>query len=201
MDRPGFEGAKYMCSPPLRDQAGQEALWEGLRDGLLQVFSSDHAPYRFDDPEGKKKHGADAPFTKVPKGLPGLETRLPLLFSEGVGKGRIDLSVFVAVTATAPAQIYGLYPRKGTIAVGSDADIAIWDPERELTITRNVLHDRMDYTPYEGMKVTGWPVVTLSRGEVIWNDGRVEGVPGRGRFLKRARRVPGLPPDSHVPAR
>jgi len=116
-------------------------------------------------------------------GVPGLEIRLPLLFSEGVQKGRISLQQFVALTSTNAAKLYGLYPRKGTIAIGADADIAIWDPEREVTISQALLHDAMDYTPYEGMRVTGWPVITLSRGEVVWADGEVKGAPGRGRFL------------------
>ncbi len=117
----------------------------------------------------------------------GIETRLPLLFSEGVMKGRIDLSRFVALSATNAAKIYGLYPRKGTLAIGADADIAIWDPKREVTITKSILHDRTDYTPYEGMKVAGWPVTTLSRGEAVWDGGKVLGRPGRGQFLARSR--------------
>ncbi len=183
IDRPGFEGAKYVCSPPPRDAANQAHIWRGLANGVFQVFSSDHAPYRFADPEGKQAHGADAPFNKVANGVPGLETRLPLLFSEGVGKGRISLNRFVDVTATAAAKLYGLYPRKGTIAVGADADIAIWDPEAKVTISQSMLHDNMDYTPYEGREVTGWPVLTLSRGEVVWRDGAALGAPGRGQFL------------------
>ncbi len=188
MDRPGFEGAKFICSPPPRGGLDQEDLWQALASGLLQVFSSDHAPYRFNDLRGKQAHGTKAPFNKVPNGIPGLETRLPVLFSEGVAKGRIGLNTFVALTATNPAKIYGLYPRKGTIAVGADADLTIWDPDREVSISKEMLHDTMDYTPYEGMKVKGWPVVTLSRGEVIWTDGKVQGNPGRGRFIKRDRR-------------
>ena len=151
------------------------------------MFSSDHAPFCFDSAEGKKLHGEHAPFTKIANGMPGIETRLPLLFSEGVQKGRIDLPRFVALSATNAAKIYGLYPRKGTLAIGADADIAIWDAGREVTITKSILHDRMDYTPYEGMTVTGWPVMTLSRGEVVWDDGKVLGRPGRGQFLPRER--------------
>jgi dihydropyrimidinase len=157
---------------------------------VFQVVSSDHSPYRFDDPQGKKLHGDGAPFHKIPNGLPGVEVRLPLLFSEGVGKGRLDLNRFVSLTATEPARLYGLYPRKGTIAPGSDADIAIWDPSLEVTITAERLHDNMDYTPFEGMSVRGWPVVTLSRGETVWEDGEVAGEPGRGRFLDRQPRRP-----------
>jgi len=183
MDKPGFDGAMFVCSPPPRDAANQEAIWHGIRTGVFQVVSSDHAPYRLDSPTGKLLHGKGAPFRSIPPGVPGLETRLPLLFSEGVGKGRIDLNRFVALTATNHAKLYGLYPRKGTIAVGSDADIAIWDQKREVTISHGVLHDNMDYTPYDGIKVTGWPVITMSRGEVIWNDGEVRATPGRGQFL------------------
>ncbi|MBP1597330.1 MAG: dihydropyrimidinase [Acidobacteria bacterium] len=190
LDKPGFEGAKLIFSPPAREQADQEALWQSLTKGLVQVFSSDHAPYRYDDPQGKQAHGLDAPFTKVANGIPGLETRLPLLFSEGVGRGRIDIHTFVAVTATNAARIYGVYPRKGTIEMGSDADLAIWDPEVEVTIHREMLHDRMDYTAFEGMKVKGWPRITISRGEVLWSSGEVRGNPGRGRFLRRATPMP-----------
>jgi dihydropyrimidinase len=184
LDRPGFEGAKYMCSPPPRDKANQEDVWRGIATGVFQVFSSDHAAYRYADPEGKMKHGRNAPFKKVANGVPGLEVRLPLLFSEGVGKGRIELTRFVALAATNAAKLYGLYPRKGTIAVGSDADLAIWDPDREVTISQAMLHDAMDYTPYEGFKVKGWPVVTLVRGEPVAEGGEFVGERGKGRFLK-----------------
>jgi len=184
LDRPGFEGAKYMCSPPPRDKANQEAVWRGIETGVFEVFSSDHAPYRYDDPEGKMKHGRNAPFKKVANGVPGLEVRTALLFSEGVGKGRIDLPKFVAVTATNAAKLYGLYPRKGTIAVGADADLAIWDPEKSVTITQSMLHDAMDYTPYEGRQIKGWPVITLVRGEPVAEDGEFVGKAGRGQFLK-----------------
>ena len=186
MDRPGFEGAKFMCSPPPRAPADQEALWRGLFDGGIDVFASDHAPYRFDDPKGKKAHGENAPFTKVPNGLPGLETRLPILFSEGVVRRRLDLRRFVALTATTAARLYGLFPRKGTIGVGSDADIVVWDPEREVTVSSSTLHDAMDYTPYEGLVLTGAPVVTISRGEVVWSEGEVRGEVGRGRLAARS---------------
>lgn len=188
LDREAFEGAKFMCCPPPRDRRHQEAMWQALQDGTFQVFSSDHSPYRFDDAEtGKKIAGSPAPFTKVPPGMPGIETRLPLLFSEGVGRGRIDLQRFVSLSATEAARIYGLYPRKGTIAVGSDADLALWDPERRVTIRNTLLHHAVDYTPYEGMTVTGWPIVTISRGEIVWRDGEVLARAGRGAFLPCAR--------------
>jgi dihydropyrimidinase len=180
---PGFEGAKCICSPPPRDKANQQAIWQGLAGGVFQVFSSDHAPFRFDGPDGKRVAGAEAPYRKVPNGVPGIETRLPILFSEGVAAGRITLQQFVALTAANPARIYGLAPRKGTIAVGADADLAIWDPERKVTIRNADLHHNVDYTPYEGLQVTGWPVTTLSRGEVVWDGGAVLAEPGRGRFL------------------
>jgi dihydropyrimidinase len=184
LDRPGFEGAKFMCSPPPRDKANQEKIWRGLETGVFDVFSSDHAGYRYDDPEGKMKHGRNAPFKKVANGVPGLELRTALLFSEGVGKQRIDLPRFVALTATNAAKLYGLYPRKGTIAVGSDADFAVWDAEKDVTISQSMIHDAMDYTPYEGMKIKGWPVITVVRGEVVAESGEFVGAAGRGRFLR-----------------
>ena len=179
----GYEGAKCVCSPPPRDKANQRIVWDGLSDGLFTVFSSDHAPFRFDDPKGKKPGGEEVPFQYIPNGIPGLETRLPLLFSEGVRTGRITLNQFVALTSTNPAKLYGLNPRKGTIAIGSDADIAIWDPNKQVTISNAMLHHDVDYTPYEGMSVTGWPVTTLVRGEVVWHEGQVCGHAGHGQFL------------------
>jgi dihydropyrimidinase len=190
LDAPDFEGAKYVCSPPPRDVASQRAVWNGLATGVFQVVSSDHAAFRFEDPVGKKRHGTDAPFTKIPNGVPGVETRLPLLFSEGVGKGRIDLPAFVALSATNAAKLYGLYPRKGTIAVGTDADLAVWNPDREVVITNDLLHHHCDYTPYEGMAVRGWPEIVLSRGEVVIEEGKLLAAPGQGRFLRCARPAP-----------
>lgn len=180
----GFEGAKHICSPPPRDTASQDSVWRGLANGTFQVFSSDHAPFRFDDPEGKKIRGENASFTHVPNGIPGVETRLALLFSEGVGKGRLSLNQFVALTSTNPARLYGLYPRKGTIAVGADADIAIWDPEREVTIRNDILHHNVDYTPYEGRTIRGWPETVLSRGEIVVSAGELKATVGRGKFLE-----------------
>ena len=181
-----YEGAKCVCSPPPRDKANQQVVWDGLVDGLFTVFSSDHAPFRFDAPEGKKPDGEEVPFAYIPNGIPGLETRLPLLFSAGVIDGRITPQRFVELTSTAPARASGLYPRKGTIAIGADADLVIWDrfaagDERAI---RNVdLHHAVDYTPYEGMRVKGWPALTLSRGEVVWDGSAPQGAAGRGRFL------------------
>jgi len=193
LDRPGFEGAKCVCSPPPRGKDNQAFVWQGLTGGVFQVFSSDHAPFRFDTPTGKRNAGADAPFRAVPNGIPGVETRLPLLFSEGVMAGRLPLESFVALTATNPAKIYGLHPRKGTIVVGADADLVLWDPERRVTLTNALLHHNVDYTPYEGMRLTGWPVMTLSRGEPVCRDGAPLGAPGRGQFLPCALPQPATP--------
>jgi len=189
----GFEGAKCICSPPPRDAASQEAVWDGLENGVFQVFSSDHAPFRYKDAKGKMLNGTEASFRHVPNGIPGVETRLALLFSEGVGKGRIELTRFVELTSANPARIYGLYPRKGTIAVGADADLAIWDPDREETITNGMLHHNVDYTPYEGMRVRGWPETVVSRGEIIVEGGGFVGGAGRGRFLKCDTPAPARP--------
>jgi dihydropyrimidinase len=185
LDRPRFEGAKFLCSPAPRTKADQEALWRYLRNGTLGVVSSDHAPNSFDDPHGKKVHGDSAPFSTIPNGVPGLATRLPILFSEGVKKGRIDLQTFVALTSTNPARLFGIHPQKGTIAVGADADVAIWNPDRKVTIRNDILHHQVDYTVYEGLEVTGWPEITLSRGEVVCENGEIKGRAGHGQFLAR----------------
>ena len=183
---PDFLGAKCMCSPPPRDPANQAHVWQGIEDGLFDIFSSDHAPYRFDE-GGKLLYGPKISFSKVANGIPGLETRSALLFSEGVMTGRLDLNRFVALNSTNAAKLYGLHPQKGTIAVGADADIAIWDPERQVTITNDMLHHNVDYTPYEGRTLTGWPVTVLSRGQVICHEGELVGKRGHGQFLKRFR--------------
>ncbi len=193
LDLPGFEGAKCVCSPPPRDASSHQAIWDGLTDGLFQVFSSDHAPFRYDDSKGKKLKGETGSFAYVPNGIPGIETRMSLLFSEGVNGGKLDLSSFVALTATNPAKMYGLHPRKGTIAIGSDADLALWDPNREETITNDMLHHNVDYTPYGGMTVRGWPVMTISRGVTVWGDGDFLGEQGFGRFLRCERPDPARP--------
>ncbi|HEV7267739.1 MAG TPA: amidohydrolase family protein [Falsiroseomonas sp.] len=184
LDQPDMLGAQVMCSPPPRDAAAQAACWRGIEDGSFELFNSDHAPYRFDT-GGKLRAGPSPPFRKVANGVPGLATRLPILFSEGVVAGRISLPLFVALTATNNAAIGGLAPRKGSIAIGADADIAICDPARRVTITNDLLHHAVDYTPYEGMVVTGWPETVLSRGEVIVERGELRAKPGRGRFLEQ----------------
>ena len=179
-----MSGAKYVCSPPPRDRDSHEAIWEGLKGGVFQTFSSDHCPFRYDDPAGKLNPRGRTSFRWVPNGIPGIETRLPILFSEGVSKGRISLQRFVELSSTNHARIYGL-TGKGSIAVGFDADIALWDPERRETIRQEILHHGADYTPWEGFDVVGWPVKTLLRGEVVYDDGRVVGEPGRGRVVDR----------------
>lgn len=176
----GIEGALFCCSPPPRDEAAQAACWRGLKDGALHVYSSDHAPY---GREGKLPKGEKTTFKEMANGVPGLELRLPLLYTYGVGAGRISLAEFVNLAATRHAQTYGLYPRKGTIAVGSDADIAIWDPERSVTVSTT--HDGTGYTPYKGRRLKGWPVIVLSRGQVIVEDGKLSAERGRGKFLAR----------------
>ena len=192
LNKPGVEGAKWMCSPPPRTVADQEALWQALSLGDLQTISSDHAPYRFDE-TGKLRAGKNPNFKQVANGLPGLEVRLPLLFDAMVSKGRLGLEKFVELTATAPAKIYNLHPRKGSIGVGADADIAIWDPAREITLSDAMMHDLAGYTPYAGRTLRGWPVTVLSRGRVVIADGRRLTEPGSGRFLARTGGVAARP--------
>jgi dihydropyrimidinase len=175
-----YQGARCVCSPPPRDKSNQAVIWRGLADGLFTVLSSDHAPFCIDGEQGKRPGGAEVPFRYIPNGIPGLETRMPLLYTEGVLEGRITLQKFVELTATNPAKAYGLHPRKGTIAVGSDADVVVWD-EGERTIRQADLHHAADYTPYEGRTLRAWPGMTLSRGRVVW-DGRFHSHPGHGQL-------------------
>ncbi|MFL6574032.1 MAG: dihydropyrimidinase, partial [Burkholderiales bacterium] len=188
-DRPGLEGAKWCCSPPPRDEASQEAVWAGLKDGTFQVVSSDHAPYRFDE-SGKLPKGAETTFKEMANGVPGLQVRLPLLFSEGVGKKRISVQEFVALTATNHARMYGLLPRKGSIEIGSDADLAIWDPEKRVTLTAAMMKDNVGYTPYEGMTLTGWPTTVLSRGRLSVHEEKLMVGKGSGKFIARGIPAP-----------
>jgi len=192
-----MEGAKYVCSPPPRDEASQQACWEGLQQKIFSLYSSDHCPFRYDE-TGKLAARGRTSFRWVPNGIPGVETRLPILFSEGVKKGRISLNDFVALTATNHAKTYGLYPRKGTIAVGADADIAIWDPDRTVTISQSLLHHGSDYTPYEGLAVTGWPVSTMVRGRFVVRDGELVGAKGAGAYVARDK-SPLAAPAGRVP--
>jgi dihydropyrimidinase len=188
-----YLGARCVCSPPPRDKSNQEVIWNGLADGLFTVFSSDHAPFRYDAPEGKKPGGREVAFRHIPNGIPGLETRMALLYSEGVLAGRISVNRFVELTATNPAKAYGIHPRKGTIAIGSDADLVIWD-ERDFVLSNAQLHHAVDYTPYDGMRLRAWPGMTLSRGEVLWDGANFQPHPGHGQFLTCAR--PSLQPLS-----
>ncbi len=183
MEKPGMEGAKYMCSPPLRSHADQEALWRALELGDLATVSSDHSPFDF---ATKLSAGPTPTFKQIANGMPGLELRLPLLFDAMVSKGRLGLSKFVELTATAPARLYNLHPRKGSISVGSDADFALWDPAREVTLEDTSVHDKTGYTPYAGRRLQGWPVTVVRRGEVIVDDGKLTAKPGSGQFLARS---------------
>ncbi len=186
MDRPGFEGAKFMCSPAPRDEAEHARVWEMIRRGTLDVISSDHCGFSYEGDKGKASAGRDASFEKIPNGIPGLAARLPIIFSEGVSKGRISVDKFVQLTSTNPAKLMGLYPKKGAILPGSDADLVLWDPNKKVTLTNALMQHAIDYTPYEGKEVTGWPVATLRRGEVVMRDGKVQAQPGTGQFLPRA---------------
>ncbi|MDP9265914.1 MAG: dihydropyrimidinase [Chloroflexota bacterium] len=187
-EEPGFDGAKYVMSPPLRPKWHQDELWKGLARGDLQVVSTDHCPFCMK--EGfrglpKQKELGKGDFSKIPNGAPGVETRMVLLYDGGVLEHRITLNRWIELTATTPAKIMGLFPRKGTIAVGSDADIVVWDPKASSTISAKTHHMRVDYNPYEGREVRGKATVVLSRGEVIVERGRFTGAKGRGRFQRR----------------
>lgn len=179
-----YHGARCVCSPPPRDRANQDVIWNGLNDGLFTIFSSDHAPFNYEGTEGKKPDGTEVNFRHIPNGLAGIETRMALLYSEGVLGGRITLQKFVELTATNPAKAYGLHPRKGAIAIGSDADLVIWN-EREFVLTNSQLHHAVDHTPYEGMKLRAWPGLTLLRGNVVWDGQEFQGSAGQGGFLTR----------------
>jgi dihydropyrimidinase len=182
-ERPGFEGAKYVMSPPLREKWNQDALWKGLQKNDLQVVSTDHCPFCMND-AGQKPLGKDD-FSKIPNGAPGIETRLVLVWDGGVRTGRIDVHRFVELMSTSPAKMFGLWPKKGTVAVGSDGDLVLWDPEKETTLSAKTHHMKVDYNPYEGRTVKGGPAVVLSRGEVIVDHGEFKGKSGRGQFVKR----------------
>jgi dihydropyrimidinase len=182
MDKPGFESAKYVFTPPLREKWHQEKLWAGLKQDHLQVVSTDHCPFCFKE---QKEMGKDD-FTKIPNGGPGIEHRMSLIYSGGVASGRFGVNRFVELVSTTPAKIFGLYPRKGTIAVGSDADIVIFDPKRQHTISAQTHHMRVDYSMFEGIRVTGMPDVVMSRGRVLVDGDKFNGKPGSGEFLKRA---------------
>ena len=193
--RPNFEGAKYVCSPPMRTRRDNDALWHALANSDLQVVSTDHCPFFFDgtktiEYEGRPvkipgKELGRGDFTKIPNGVPGLGDRMIVLWSEGVGKGRISANRFVELTATNPAKIFGLYPRKGTIAAGSDADLVIWDPAMKKTLGVATSHHRTDYNLYEGWQMTGWPEKVFVRGHLLVDGDAWHGEPGGGSYLKR----------------
>ncbi len=185
MARPGFEGAKFVCSPPLRPADHQDDLWKGLKAGDLQVVSTDHAPFNY---KGQKELGKDN-FAKIPNGLPSVEDRFTLLY-QGVVNGHIGLTRFVELVATAPARMFGLYPRKGTIAPGFDADIVVFDPNHERTISAETHHMNVDYSCYEGVTVKGLPEIVMQRGNVLVEDGEFHGKEGGGRFVERSRMSP-----------
>jgi len=181
LERPNFEGAKYVFTPPLRPKHHLPKLWEGLKHDHLQVVSTDHCPFCFAD---QKTLGKDD-FTKIPNGGPGIENRLQLMYHYGVNQGQLSLNRFVELTSTTPARIFGMYPRKGEIAAGSDADLVVWDPNALYTISAATHHMRVDYSMFEGYQVTGNARTVLSRGEVIVDGGQFLGKPGRGNYLKR----------------
>jgi dihydropyrimidinase len=184
-EEPGFAGAKYVMSPPLREKAAQDRLWRGLAFGDLQVISTDHCPFCMKE---QKELGTND-FSRIPNGAPGIETRMSLVHDGGVLAGRISLNRFVELTSTSPARIFGLFPRKGTIAPGSDADIVVFDPTRTITLSVNTLHMNVDYNPYEGRRVTGATDTVLSRGRLVIDGGKFVGRAGAGSFLKRASRT------------
>src|ERR1700757_4505841 len=181
-EAPGFEGAKYVFTPPLREKWHQEKLWNGLKQDHLQVVSTDHCPFCFKE---QKELGKDD-FTKIPNGGPGIEHRLSLIYSGGVAQGRFSVNRFVQLVSTAPAKLFGLYPRKGTIAVGSDADLVIFDPSRKHTISAKTHHMRVDYSMFEGIQVTGMPDAVLSRGQLVVEGNTFKGRAGAGEFVKRS---------------
>jgi dihydropyrimidinase len=177
--RPGFEGAKFVMAPPLRTEADRTALWNGLSSGEVNTVATDHCPFFY----GTQKTRGRQDFSRIPGGAPGIETRLPLLYTHGVRTGRLTLERWVEVCCTEPARRFGLAPRKGTLATGADADVIIFDPKRRVTLSVDSLHQNVDYCPYEGWEVQGYPVTVLSRGEVIVRDGEFVGATGRGQFL------------------
>ena len=182
MNKPGFEDAKLVFTPPLREKWHQDKLWAGIKKNTLQIVSTDHCPFCFKE----QKELGKGDFTKIPNGGPGIEHRMQLLYDGGVNTGRISLNRWIEITSTAPAKMFGMYPRKGTIAPGSDADIVIWNPEKEYIISANTHHMAVDYSMYEGKKVKGNTDVVISRGEVIVEKEKFFGKPGRGNFIKRA---------------
>jgi dihydropyrimidinase len=180
-DRPGIEGALPVCSPPIRDQVAQDALWQALARGDLQVVTTDHCPFTREE-----KATGLADYSRIPGGVPSVEMRFPALYTYGVTSGRISLNQWVDSCCTAPARLAG-FTGKGEIQVGYDADLVIFDPDRPLTLSMDSLHEKVDWTPYEGLQLQGWPEATLSRGQVVVQDGQLLAAPGRGRYASRSK--------------
>jgi dihydropyrimidinase len=191
LERPNFEGAKYVYTPPPRPKENQDVLWNAVRTDTLSVISTDHCAFLWD---GQKTLGKDN-FSKIPNGGPGLENRLHMIHEFGVRAGRISLNRMVELLCTNPAKLFGLYPRKGTIAVGSDADIVVFDPEQPVTITAAQQHSKTDYNLYEGTQVTGTPEVVLLRGQILVEGDELVAEPGVGRFVARAKFGAELKPE------
>ncbi len=175
------DGVKYICSPPIREKSHQDKLWEGIQNGYIQTIATDHCSFNYE----LKKEMGEKDFRNCPNGLPGVETRMSIIFSEGVSKGRINLNKFVELVSTNPAKIFGMYPKKGAIQIGSDADLVVIDPKLKKIITAKELHENVDYTPFEGIEIVGCPVMTISQGEVIVENNKFVGEKGRGKFIKR----------------
>ena len=182
---PNNEGLKYIMSPPLREKNNCNELWKGINDGYIQTIATDHCPFSFN----KEKQMGKDDFTKCPNGVPGVEERIPLIFSEGVMKKKISINKFVEVCCTNPAKVFGLYPKKGSIQIGADGDIVIIDPDKEVVLTRKNLHSNVDYTAYEGIKVQGYPIMTISCGKIIVKEGEFLGYKGSGNFIKRNKTI------------
>jgi dihydropyrimidinase len=180
-EREGFESARFICSPPIRSREHQDALWSALRTGDLQVVGSDHAPFTL----AVRRELGGGDFSKIPNGVAGIEQIRPFLWSEGVKKGRLSVERFVALTATNPARAFGLWPRKGGVVVGGDADLVIWDPDVRRAMSLETTHSACDYCLYDGLVAEGGAATTLSRGEAVWHDGVLNATPGRGQFVKR----------------
>ena len=199
LDRDGMEGAKFMFSPPARTCDDQDDLWQRIRQGTITVVSSDHSPLNFNGPNGKMFSGPDAPFSKIPNGVPGLAARLPIVYTRGVHEGRISIKQFVDLVSTTPAKLFGLYPRKGAIAVGSDADLVLWNPEAHRTLRNTEMHHGPDHTPFEGLETVGVPERTYLRGQLAFSASRVIASPGAGQFLARGPYA-AIAPSGHFPA-
>jgi dihydropyrimidinase len=184
MEGKGWDGAKYVFTPPLREKKNQPKLWDGLKKDNLQVVSTDHCPFCFEDQKSLGKND----FTKIPNGGPGIENRLQLLHHHGVGQGNFSINRFVELVSTAPARIFGMYPQKGVLAAGSDADLVLWDPNEDYTISAKTHHMKVDYSMFEGFRVRGNARDVYSRGELVVSGGKFIGKPGRGKYLRREAR-------------